>query len=91
MKHLKAFENFLNEGRVKKFKPADEIELRQWLVKEIGIKPYHIENHVFMNTKGESRKNEILAMWHNKKDRTDLKKWILSVVVPADKKLSSYL
>lgn len=65
----------------------EELEFRQWLIKEIGIKPYHIENHVFMHN-GRSRKGEILAMWNNKRDHTDLKKWILSVVVPANKVLS---
>lgn len=62
-------------------------ELRQWLVEEIGVKPYHIENHVFSHN-GKSRKKELLAMWNNRKERADLKRWVLAVVVPASKTLA---
>ena len=65
----------------------NDTELRQWLIDEIGVKPYHIENCVFSHN-GKSRKKEMLAMYNNKKDHNDLKKWILAVVVPASETLS---
>jgi hypothetical protein len=65
----------------------ETFDLRQWLIKELNVKPYHIENHIFAHN-GKSRKKEMVAMWHNKQDKSELKKWILSVVVPASKTLS---
>jgi hypothetical protein len=72
---------FINESS------ADEYELRKWLVDEIGVKPYHIENYIFMRN-GKDVKGEIMAMWLNKKNHEDLRKWIMSVAVPASKTLS---
>ncbi len=65
----------------------ETFELRQWLIDELGVKPYHIENHIFTHN-GKSRKKEMVAMWHNKVDKSGLKEWILSVVVPGSKTLS---
>lgn len=90
MKTVKTFEEFVNE----KFTYADEYELRDFLVKNVGIKPFHIESYVFLDTKGNNRKDELLAMFKNAGTPEKLEKfyhYIMTVIVPASSTLKKYL
>lgn len=94
MKTIKTFEEFVNENLNEKLSKTDENDLRDFLVNIIGVKPFHIENYVFINSRGKSRKDELLSMFKNAGNTEKMesfKRYILDVIVPSSTTLSKYL